>query len=301
LVSKQRFVESLMLITTLVVPMAYSELYPYPGGGTRAVGWAFVFGAYDTLEHRFVFYDPTYLLSFGSIVFIATVAVWLIISTLLVRFMRILPEEESKMSKIWLYVLIALTSQMIFPGLLLQRVPANHYGFVLPIPTQSVIAIVALFMRGAPLIPQWIMITTFLTPFGVEAFRSAVFDSGLVWYFPFWQLVHGTGEAGDFIRIGTFGLWGFLPLPLEVLMTAVLVANGIILCAVFHRVMNNLEWYTIGWVSALLALLIQTTAPLLAFLLILGNSWMYMPIIPIPFPSMIAIIGLLMIRRKESY
>ena len=293
--------ERFILITTLVVPMAYTELFPYPGGGTRAVGWAFIFGSYDTLEHRFVVYDPTYLLSFGSTVFIVTVAAWLIISVLLVRFVRILPEEESTMSKIWLYVLIALTIQMIFPGLLLQRVPANHYGFVLPIPTQSVIAIVTLFMRGAPSIPQWIIITTFLTPFGVEGFRSAIFDSGLVWYFPFWQLVHGTGEAGDFIRIGTFGLWGFLPLPLEILMTAVLVANGIILCAVFHRVMKNTEWYTIGWVSVVLAFFIQITAPLLVSILILSNSWMYMPLIPVPFPSISAIIGLIMIRRKTRF
>lgn len=277
--------------------MAYTELYPYPGGGTRAIGWAFIFGSYDTLQNRFVVYDPAYLLSFGSMAFIAAVSVWLIISVLLVRLVLSLPEEESRLSTAWLFVLVAFVSQMILPGLLLQRVPASHYGFVLPIPTQSVIAIFALIMRGVPSFSQWITITTFLAPFGVGAFSTAIFDSGIVWYFPFWQFVLGTGEAGDFIRFGTFGLGGAFPLPLEVLMTAVLVATGIILAEILRRANNDVEWYTIGWRSAAVGLLIQIITPLLAIAFSWG--WMYLPVIPIPFPSILTIVGLMMIRRKS--
>ena len=296
--SKYRIAESLILITTLPMPMAYTELYPYPGGGTRAIGWAFIFGSYDTLQNRFVFYDPAYLLSFGSIVFIVSVSVWLIINACLVRLVRKLPEDESGLSRAWLYVLVAFVSQMILPGILLQRLPASHYGFVLPIPTQSVIAIVALIMRGVPSVPEWVTITTFLTPFGVGAFRTLIFDSGLAWYFPFWQFVHGTGEGGGFTRLGTFGLGGFLPLPLEILMSAILVTTGIVLAEVLHRAKNDVEWYTIGWKAASVGLLIQIIMPLLVISFLWG--WVYMPVIPIPSPSILTIVGLMMIRKKRN-
>jgi hypothetical protein len=303
LARKYKIAEILILITTIIVPITYAELYPYPGEGTRAIGWAFIFGSYNVPENRFVIYDPTYLLSFGYMVYIVTVAAWLIISLFLVRIIRSLPEkEESRLSNTWLYVLIAFASQMILPGLLLQSVPATHYGFVFPLPVQSVMTIVVLIMRGIPSMSQAITVTTFLTPFAVEAFRTPIFDSGLIWYFPFWKFYYGNGEGGNFAFLRTFGLGGFFPLYLEVLITTILIATGIILAEVLRRAKNNPEWYAIGWVSVLIALVIQIVTPLIAILLSLDGFYlsMYSPLISIPIPSTLAIVGLMIIRRKRS-
>lgn len=299
---KYKIAEILILITTLVVPIAYVDLYPYPGGGTRAMGWAFIFGSYDVLENGLVFYDPTYLLSFGHMVYMATVAAWVIISVLLVKILRYVSEEESRLSIAWFCVSTTFISQMILPGLLLQYVTASHYGSVLALPVQSVVAIVALIMRGVPSMSQCITVTTFLTPFAVESFTTPIFASGLVWYFPFWKFYYGNDEGGDFAFLRIFGPDGFLPLYLEVLTTVVLVATGMILAEVLRRAKNDAGWYAIGWVSVLAALIIQIATPLIAILLSVDGfySSMYLPIIPLPTPSLLAMVGLIMIRRKKS-
>ncbi len=281
--------------------MAYVRLYPYPGEGFRAVGWAFVFGSYNTLENQLVLYDPTYLLSFGSILYVATAAVWVAISALLVRSIQYVSEEESRLFIAWTCVIVAFVSQMILPGLLLQYVTASHYGFVSPLPVQSAIALLELVRRRVPSVPQLITVVTVLTPYAVEEFYTMIFAYGLTWHFPFWEFYHGSGEGGNFAYFLTFGL-GVLPFYLEALVTAILVTTGMMLAVVLRRAKSDARWYTIGWISALSALMIQIVIPLIVipFLLIGLPYYMVARIIPIPTPSVLAIIGLIMIRRSES-
>jgi hypothetical protein len=157
------------------------------------------------------------------------------------------------------------------------------------------IAKVAVIRRGVPSISQCITVTTFLTPFAVKMFQTPIFASGLAWYFPFWKYYHGNDESGEFAFLRTFRLDGLITL--EIFTTVVLVATGLILAEVLRRAKNDVSWYDFGWVSILAALIIQIATPLIAMSILDGFSiYMYLPI---PTPSVLAMVGLIMIRRKK--
>ncbi|MHA2002788.1 MAG: hypothetical protein ACW960_01670 [Candidatus Thorarchaeota archaeon] len=293
--------EGFLLITTFIVPIAYVELHPYSSEESHAVGWAFVFGSFDTRENRLVFYDPSYILSFGHIEYIVTVAFWIAISIFLVLALRHTSRNERRIAITWSGVIVALVSQMIFPRLILQFITRSYYGSVLALPIQSVIAVVALVIMSIPSISQWIIASTFLTPYVVGGFATATFDYGQIWNFPFWEFVQGTGEGGGFTYLRTIGPDGFLPFHLWVLTTAVLIPTGMILAEVLRRAKNDVEWGSIGPASVLAAIGIQLTAPIIAISAMrdyyLGS--LYQLAIPIPIPSILAIIGLVVIRWKN--
>jgi hypothetical protein len=155
---------------------------------------------------------------------------------------------------------------------------------------------VAVIMRSVPSISQCITVTTFLTPFAVKMFQTPLFASGLAWYFPFWKYYYGNDESGDFAFLRTFRLDGLLTL--EIFTTVVIVTTGLILAEVLRRAKNEARWYNFGWFSVLTATIIQIATPLIAMSILDGfNIYMYLPI---PTPSVFAMVGLIMIRRKKN-
>ena len=290
--------QGFILITTFILPIAYAELRPYSGGDVRVDAWIFAFGSYDNLENRFVFFDPSYFLSFSHLEFIVTVALWITISFFLFMSLRKVSGEEPNLTKAWIGVLAALVSQMILPRLFLQLIPASHYGWMTSYPIQSIIAIIGLFVIGVPTISHCIMISSFIAPFAFGYFHTPIFTSGDIWYFPFWEFIRGSGESGEFAFISILG-YGFLPITLEILTAAILVATGIILAEVVRRAKKDTWWQSIGFASVLAALGLQTIFPLIVNSIwqagSLSTLW---PIIPLPVPSILAIIGLIMIRWR---
>lgn len=153
-------------------------------------------------------------------------------------------------------------------------------------------------MRGTLSISHCIIISTFLAPFAVEKVSTMIFDEGLVWYFPVWQFVHGSGESGSFAFLLAFGIGGFLAVYLNVIMTVVLVVTGMILAEFLRRATNGTESYTLGRYLVFATLIIEISVSIVVILPMLGDFWvMYLPIFPLPIPSILGMVGLRRIRR----
>lgn len=144
-------------------------------------------------------------------------------------------------------------------------------------------------MKRMRLTPNWIALATFLAPFSINEYWSIAFDYGFMWRFPLWVIVHGHGESGPFVRVGpNLGEWVYFPL--SAIASIILIVTGVALAKVVHLARDEDFWFQIAKVSVIAAMMIQILTVFMFTAAATASGFMIGMVVPLPLPSLIAIV-----------
>ncbi len=304
--NKSYFQSFLIVVSSLVFPCAVME-YSTPLF-TYVQVWIFPFGAffqefgignYPTSSQFVMLFSQSYLILFSIIELVTSVAIGLILATIVVT----LQESTDIIKKIYVFtiLLLLITIQV---ALAIDVVTLFALGgsllwanYIFPLPIPLLIAILLLkhkgfrFMRESYFQGFLIFISSLMLPFAVVGFET----NSQNWLFPFgvYQLSFSehlvrSGFLMPFYRENWF--------PYFIIFAVVWGAIGLIFAAEVIKLWGGKKFTKKAFSISIILLTLEIVGPIVAVLLMYGWTLAYISyIIPLPIPYLVAI---LLLRRR---